>query len=88
MRDEVITAETSLTVGGMTVTVLSRQSVTCSEVKGLLSFTAVKKPVYVVLFYGGRCHVLDMLSREVPIRQVKLEYPGLDEVPGVVEPPP
>jgi hypothetical protein len=88
MRNEVIIAEKPLTVGGMTVTLLCRQSVTCCKVKGLLSFTAVKKPVYAVLSHGGRCRVLDMFSREVPIHQVELEYPGLGAVPGVVEPPP
>jgi hypothetical protein len=88
MRDEVIIAEMPLTVGRMTVTLLCRQSVTWSEVKGLLSVTAVKKPVYAVLAQGGCCRILDMFNREVPIHQVKLEYPGLDAVPGVVKSPP
>jgi hypothetical protein len=88
MRNEVIFAESPLTIGGITVTLLCKQSVTWSEVKGLLSYTAIKKPVYAVLSCGGSCRVLDMSSREVPIHQVKLEYPGLDAVPGVAGPLP
>jgi len=81
MKKDVIVADAPVTIGGTTLTPLVKQSYTWMDICGVLSFTAIKHPVYIIISCQGRSRLLDMLGQDVSIHQAKLEYPGLDVVP-------
>ena len=71
--------------GDVTLKLLVKQSILWFNIKGVPYFSVSKEPVYAVLSCRGGSKVLDMMGREIPIHQVKLEYPDLDVVPGEAE---
>ena len=85
MKKEILAAEAPVIIGEVTIKLLVKQSISWFSIKGVLYFNVRKEPVYAVLSCRGSSKVLDMLGQEISIHQVKLEYPGLDVVPGGAE---
>jgi hypothetical protein len=81
MKKEILVAEAPIIIGEVTLTLLVKQSIAWFNIKGVLSFSVRKQPVYAVLSCRGSSKVLDMLGQEISMNQVKLECPGLDVVP-------
>lgn len=75
MKKETYVAEAPVTAGGMEITLLAKQSVTWSYLKGVWYFDLRKQPVYAVFSCNGRVTVTDMLGQEVPIDQARSEFP-------------
>jgi hypothetical protein len=88
MKKEILFAEAPVVAGEVTLKLLVRQSILWFNIKGVLYFSVSKEPVYAVVSYRGSSKVLDMMGQEIPIHQVKLEYPDLDAVPGEATFPP
>lgn len=83
MRKEMYVAEAPVTAGGMEITLLVRQSVTWSCLKGVWYFDLRKQPVYAVFSCNGKVTVINMLGQEVPIDQARFEYPCWGSGPAV-----
>jgi len=79
MRKEAIVPETTIRTGDAEITVLSKQSITWLEVKGVFSFTATKQPVYILISRGGNTRAFDTMGQEVPIHQAKPGYSSPQE---------
>ena len=88
MKKEILVAETPVAFGEVTLKMLVKQSILWFNIKGVPYFSVSKEPVYAVLSCRGGSKVLDMMGREIPIHQVKLEYPDLDAALGEATFPP
>jgi hypothetical protein len=74
MKTEMLTLEAPVTIGAVTLTPVARTCAVGLQIKGILSFSVDKQPVYVILDYKGQTVALDMRGREIPIHQVMSEY--------------
>lgn len=73
MKKKTITCEPPIEIGGVTIIPVVINSMAFLELNGVVTFSARKEPVYVVLCCRGETKAFDILGRTVPIHQVKSE---------------
>ncbi|GEM_PF-2108805 len=78
MLKEIVICEKPITAGGIKILPVVKMSLTCLQIKGNLSFNAVKQPEYVVVCRAGKIDIYNMSGEEVPISRAKSDCPGLE----------
>jgi hypothetical protein len=82
MKREILMFEAPVDIGELNIIPVVSLSITSRKLWGVLSYSANKEPLYVVLSYRGESKALDMLGKEVPIDQMKSELSarGSDQI--------
>ena len=79
MHKEIIACEKPVTAGEVKLLPVVRQSITCIEIKGSVTFHAVKQPQYIVVYRDGKPVIFDMSGEQVSISRARAECPALDD---------
>ena len=64
--------------GAVRILPVVKLSLTCLNIKGSVTFHAVKQPEYVVIWRDGKAVLFNMSGEQVPIGRAKSECPALE----------
>ena len=78
MHNETISCEKAVTAGDVKILPVVRLSLTCFDIKGSITFHAVKQPEYIVVCRDGRAALFNMTGEQIPMSRARAECPALD----------
>jgi hypothetical protein len=77
MQKEILTSETAQEIGDISLTPLVKLTFTWVQVRGSLSFHAVKQPAYLIVSVAGQERVYRINGEEISFEQLMSECPDL-----------